>query len=1209
MLKRFILAFTILLSFGLTANLFADYTVDFEGTGETKTSYASGTVNLSGLDWDMTEALIGTDTADFKNGARSARMRGYGTSSMTMLADKANGIGSISFLYRRYGTDTQVDWKVEYSTDSGSSWIQIGSAFTAPASDDVQTFSESIQYNGSVRVRIKRATETGTSNRRLNIDDIVITDYSGGSPDPTISVSGTLTEFSAYTGTPSASQSYTLTGANLTAGIEVTPPAGFAISTDDVTFYTTAQTLAADYNGLVYVRLTGTTAGTYSGNITHTSTGATQVDKAVSGTVTDPTPLIHATGTLSDFTTLVGTPSAPQTYTLYGEFLTNNIDVSCPGGFELSTDGTNYSGLLSLSASFNGSIYVRLTGTDIGSFSGNIAHVSSPAPQVDLPVSGSVTEPLEPTLFLEENFPYTAATLLTDNGWIAHSGAGTQPAIVGSSGLVYTNYPPATGLSGQTVFSGSAEDVHRTFATQTSGNIYTAFLYNALSLPNTTGDYQIHFGPGTIGTDFKGRFFIQKDSSENLRFGLTKAAASAVWTDYVYAQNTTYLIVIKYVINSGAANDQVYMWVNPTISTTEPAPMLTASDVTGADAANIGSIAIRQGTNTPLALIDGIRVTNDWATLWSGEAPPTPVIIATGTPDPMTNIAGTPSEDDSYYSLSGENLTGPVTIVAPTGFEVSSTGIDGWDDTIQVPADFDGTIHVRLVSSEVGTHAGFITHNSPGATEVTVAVEGETLAPAVVWNIVANFTSFDHTVGTPSASQSYTLSATNASQDINVTATNGFELSQDNSNWSTQLTLANNFNGTLYVRLNSSTAGTINGTITHATVNATPNEINVSGVASPPAGNYTEDLILSEYIEGGSYNKAIEIYNGTGASVNLSSYTLKKSTNGAVAWSVTLALGDVALAHNDVYVIAHADASQGIQDVSELINSDICNFNGDDAIGLFKNDVLIDVIGLTDGIDPGYGWPVAGVATATQNHTLIRKPTIVEGNTNWALSAGTDADDSEWIVMAQDYITDLGSHTFSGDLPIAETPTFNPEDGGVYYSPINVSMSSSTPNATIYYTVDGSIPSDTNGFDYSVTGPVAVSATTTIKAIAYANGYAASSVAEALYVFPVDVTDIATLRAGTPGVYYRLTSVGVISFQQTYRNQKFIQDATAGILVDDLSGKIQTAYNQYDGIVNLVGTLLDFNGMLQFTPYTDPGAPYSTGNTITPQVITLNELV
>jgi hypothetical protein len=157
----------------------AGYFVDFEGEGETKGAYASGNVNLSGLDWDMTEAVIGTLAGDWKNGVRSARMRGYGSSSMTMLENKSGGIGEVSFLYRRYGTDPQVDWKVEYSTDNGDTWIQIGNDFTAPDTDDVQTFSEVVDVAGAIRIKIKRATEEGSSNNRLNIDDILISDFDG----------------------------------------------------------------------------------------------------------------------------------------------------------------------------------------------------------------------------------------------------------------------------------------------------------------------------------------------------------------------------------------------------------------------------------------------------------------------------------------------------------------------------------------------------------------------------------------------------------------------------------------------------------------------------------------------------------------------------------------------------------------------------------------------------------------------------------------------------------------------------------------------------------------------------------------------------------------------------------------------------------------------------------------------------------------------
>jgi hypothetical protein len=180
MKKKLLFLILFSLTFLFSVKSWAQYTVNFEGTGETKASYASGTVKLSGLDWNMTDVLIGESTADWKIGNRSARLRGYTTTAMTMLENKANGIGSITFQYRKYGTDPQVEYKVEYSTDDGVIWTQIGNAFTAPASDVVQTFTEAVNIIGNIRVRIK-TTGTGTLNKRLNIDDIIITDFTGGS--------------------------------------------------------------------------------------------------------------------------------------------------------------------------------------------------------------------------------------------------------------------------------------------------------------------------------------------------------------------------------------------------------------------------------------------------------------------------------------------------------------------------------------------------------------------------------------------------------------------------------------------------------------------------------------------------------------------------------------------------------------------------------------------------------------------------------------------------------------------------------------------------------------------------------------------------------------------------------------------------------------------------------------------------------------------
>lgn len=1221
MLRKTFLVLLLILATGIGAQLFAQYVVNFEGSTETKTSYASGTVNLSGVNWDMTESLIGNSTSDWKNGTKSARMRGYAASSMTMLADNATGLGILSFQYRRYGTDAQVDWKAEYSTDGGANWTQVGAAFTAPASDVVQNFSETVNVAGNVRVRIKRATESGAANARLNIDDITLTDYTGGST-PVIIVAGSLNAFSTYTGTPSASQSYNLSGTNLTANIVVTPPAGFEVSTNNTTFTSTVS-VANTFNGPVYVRLTGAAAGSFGGNITHTSTGASQVDLAATGTVSDPVPTIHVTGTLNAFSAITGTPSASQSYTLSGSFLTANILVTPPAGFEVSTENTTFTSTVSVASSYNGPVYVRLTGTTAGSYSGNITHTSTGATQVDLAVSGSVTDPMGPTTFLEENFIYTAGTTLVSNGWIAHSGTGTNSPTVTDYGLLYAGYPPVLGFAGQTTNTG--EDVHRNFTPQTNGTVYTSFLIKVTSATEA-GDYVYHFATNVDNTsDFKAKLFVGRDASNNVRFGLTKQSnvgTNVAWTGYNYALNTTYLVVLKYEIIGGATNDLVSGWINPAIGATEPSAQLVGiSTETDIGTAGIGSVGIRQSNASLTAVFDGIRVTNNWAQLWNGDVPPTPVISVTGTPDYLYSIAGSPTDpgEITSYQLAGDNLVGPITVNAPENFEVSTNGVDGWADTIQVPASYSGSIYVRLYAPTAGEYGGDISHTSAGAEEVLLRVDGEALAPDVVWNLTNNMVPFAGVVGEASDIQSYSLSATNAVAPIDITVMDGpFEFATSPTGpWTTSGSLPSTFSGNIYVKMLTTTAGSFNGSIKHTTTNASELFVYPSGVVDPPAGVYATDLFFSEYIEGSSNNKAVEIFNGTGAPVDLSNYKVELYANGSATPGNTLTFtAGTMLAHNDVYVIANAGANATILAQSD-VTSTVTYFNGDDALALKKisTDAYVDIFGVLgndpDGTANNTGWTADG-GYSTMNKTLVRKPTVTQGisvnppNPGTGISTGFLTLATEWDVYAIDTLDYLGAHTFTPGMEVAAAPVILPA-GGIQTGPVNVTMSSTTPGAVIYYTLDGSVPTD-GSTAYAT--PFNVSTTTTVKAITYATGYAPSAVTEVEYIYPTLVSTIATLRTmptGTTNIY-KLTTEAVLTFQQVSRNQKYIQDATAAIVIDDAAGVITTTYNLYDGITGITGTLGLYSGLLQFTPVVNAAPATSTGNVVVPEVRTMASL-
>jgi len=927
-----------------------------------------------------------------------------------------------------------------------------------------------------------------------------------------------------------------------------------------------------------------------------------------------PTPIISVVGSLLPFSTEEGSPSLAQSYNLSGSNLTANLSVAAPTGFEISSDGSSYGSSLSLSSSYNGSVYVRLIGTSAGSYSGNITHSSTGASQVDLAVSGTVSEPVEPedpVLLMEENFEYAVGTTLVQNGWTAHSGAGSYSPTVADINLIYPNYPPSSGYAGQTL--GNGEDVNRAFVPQTSGEVYSSFLINVTSASTGNGDYVYHFMAANSTSDFKAKFFVGRNEDDELRFGLSKQSnnnQNPSWTGYDYELGTTYLVVLKYKFVPGAANDIVTGWINPVIGPNEPTPTLSPiTNEADIGATGIGAIGIRQTANTPYAIFDGIRVSNDWETLWSDLTPQTPVIHVSGEPDPLANIVGTPSEESSHYSLSGENLVGPITITAPTGFEVSDDAEQGWGNPIQVPATFDGEIYVRLVSSELGEHGGNIVHTSPGAAPVSIRVEGETFPPDVTFNIVASLAAFEQTIGSPSAVQSYSLSATGAQNDIEVEVESPFELSQTGTgNWTDELTLPNNFNGTIYVRMNATVVGQFSKNIVHNTPGASTENLLVSGTAIPPAGDqYADDLFFSEYIEGSGNNKAIEIFNGTGAAVDLANYKVKLFTNGGTTPTSTETFeSGTILPHGSVYVLVHSQAGAALQAL-KTINSATTNFNGDDALALLKivgeDEVYVDIFG-TIGEDPGTAWTADG-GYSTLDKTLVRKPSVTSG-VSVNPSAGFPTLATEWDVYPIDTITNLGWHIFAPGEEVVAMPEISP-DSGTYYAPFNVSITCATDGADIYYTTDGSDPIQ-NGALYLA--PFNVSQNTTVKAYATAEGMISSTVATKVYNFPIDVQDIAELRTKPVNTsdIYRLVGEAVLTYQNANRNTKYIQDATAAIVIDDLAGNITSTYNLYDGITGISGSLTLYSGLLQFVPKADPGAATSSNNVVIPEVRTLASL-
>ncbi|WP_274307332.1 endonuclease [Solibacillus daqui] len=168
------------------------------------------------------------------------------------------------------------------------------------------------------------------------------------------------------------------------------------------------------------------------------------------------------------------------------------------------------------------------------------------------------------------------------------------------------------------------------------------------------------------------------------------------------------------------------------------------------------------------------------------------------------------------------------------------------------------------------------------------------------------------------------------------------------------------------------------------------------------------DLVISEYVEGGSFNKALELYNGTGTTVDLSAYSLELYANGSATATAKLALSG-SLNNEETYVIYHRDAVPEVKSKGHLENQSVINFNGDDAILLKKSDNIIDSFGQV-GARSNWGTDVS----------LVRKATVKEGDpiTNDAFNR-----DEQWIVYPKDTFDYLGSHEMDGTDPEEPEPT------------------------------------------------------------------------------------------------------------------------------------------------------------------------------------------
>lgn len=290
----------------------------------------------------------------------------------------------------------------ELSIDGGTSWQT--SASLAPNADRPvmvrMTGLDSGDFGGNI---------VNSSMGAVNVNIPVSGTVEALIPPPRINITGNLTGFETGMGTPSEAQSYNVSGSNLTDRLMVRAPRGFDISVDGGKTWIATASLDPDFDGPVWIRMTGTRMGSFDGFMSHSSEGTGDITIPVSGIVGEPTniPTIYVSGDLTGFETEMGTPSEAQSYEISGANLSKWIVVTAPNGYEISIDGgETWVSSANLEPGFSGPIWVRMTGYRVGAFQGFIIHTSEGAENVMVPVSGNVAEPEEVTELKEEMYTY-----------------------------------------------------------------------------------------------------------------------------------------------------------------------------------------------------------------------------------------------------------------------------------------------------------------------------------------------------------------------------------------------------------------------------------------------------------------------------------------------------------------------------------------------------------------------------------------------------------------------------------------------------------------------------------------------------------------------------------------------------------------------------------------------------------------------------------
>lgn len=242
------------------------------------------------------------------------------------------------------------------------------------------------------------------------------------------------------------------------------------------------------------------------------------------------------------------------------------------------------------------------------------------------------------------------------------------------------------------------------------------------------------------------------------------------------------------------------------------------------------------------------------------------------------------------------------------------------------------------------------------------------------------------------------------------------------------------------------------GATLHWIADRSANTYSIDFFASPSkAGN----LLISSYVEGSSFNKSVEVYNGTGQTVQLADYALAKQSNGVGNYESVFPLKGE-LAHGSSVVVIHQQCTNtDLKSKAMLFTDSVMNFNGNDAIALLHNGLRIDAVGYFD-VGPGLVWGL--------DKTFHRKATVTHPTKHFS--------EDEWNVLPTDNFSPLKNHVMNLNAQETSLYALNIPADSSWYALQNLQALT-----TYYYRVSsvrsgGAIPS-VNSARFTTAAPVA----------------------------------------------------------------------------------------------------------------------------------------